>query len=27
VMAKMQARSFAELVTMGRRLGLGSADN
>jgi FixJ family two-component response regulator len=27
VMAKMQARSFAELVTMGRRLGVGSADN
>ena len=27
VMAKMQARSFAELVNMGRRLGLGSADN
>jgi FixJ family two-component response regulator len=27
VMAKMQARSFAGLVTMGRRLGLGSADN
>jgi hypothetical protein len=26
-MAKMQARSFAELVIMGRRLGLGLADN
>jgi FixJ family two-component response regulator len=27
VMAKMQARSFARLVTMGRQLGLGPADN
>jgi FixJ family two-component response regulator len=27
VMARMQARSFAELVTMGRRLGLGPADS
>jgi FixJ family two-component response regulator len=27
VMAKMQARSFVRLVTMGRQLGLGPADN